>query len=341
MSFSQIDTTAISERYRSKALDLDNRRLLMTNFAKSEQQKDFSLPSNCGGFGRVHQFNRSGGSGWPLNPLPIDPAQRTLNLAPTDGMRAQVFQNAVCNWRCWYCFVDFKLLSGHPDHSKWLSVDELVALYGQEPRRSALIDLSGGQPDLIPEWVPWMMESLRAAGLDQQTYLWSDDNLSTDYFWRYLSPAQQELVASYPNYGRVCCFKGFDEESFAFNTGAAPHLWEQQFDLMRRFVESRINVYGYVTLTTANSDGIKDKISRFMDRLQAIHPHLPLRVVPLEVKIFSPVAQRLSSSATSLQNAVGDAVKLQWQAVEHWQSELKQRFDSSLRHSPICDIKFD
>ena len=83
-----------------------------------------------------------------------------------------------------------------------------------------MIDLTGGQPDLVPEWVPWMMRALQESGFEDRVYLWSDDNLSNDYFWRFLSPADQELVATWPMYGRVCCFKGYDPTSFAFNTAA-------------------------------------------------------------------------------------------------------------------------
>ena len=57
-----------------------------------------------------------------------------------------------------------------------------------------MIDLTGGQPDLTPEWVPWMIQEIRARGLEDTVYLWSDDNLSTDYFWRYLSTNDIDLV---------------------------------------------------------------------------------------------------------------------------------------------------
>lgn len=40
-------------------------------------------------------------------------------------------------------------------------------------------------------------------------YVWSDDNLSNDYFWRYLGDDDRALLASHPRYGRVACFKGF------------------------------------------------------------------------------------------------------------------------------------
>jgi organic radical activating enzyme len=102
-------------------------------------------------------------------------------------MEAQVFQNAACAWRCWYCFVPYNLLNADPKRSAWLSAEELVALYKHDEQRPQIIDLSGGSPDLVPEWVPWMMQALSSAGLDRATYLWSDDNLSTRYLFEKLS----------------------------------------------------------------------------------------------------------------------------------------------------------
>ncbi|MDP2857265.1 MAG: hypothetical protein Q8P50_04720, partial [Bacillota bacterium] len=88
-------------------------------------------------------------------------------------------------------------------------------MYLSQDDRPFIIDISGGQPDLTPEWVPWMMSEIRARGLENDVYLWSDNNLSNDFFWQYLAEAERSLVATYKNYGRVCCFKGFDAESFS------------------------------------------------------------------------------------------------------------------------------
>ncbi|MDQ3132292.1 MAG: hypothetical protein M3Q99_16210, partial [Acidobacteriota bacterium] len=93
-----IDTDAVSERYRKLAVDTDGRRLLVTKFSGTEQEKDFTEPANCEGFGRIRHFRRNSNNGWIPNPLPIDPACKALEITPTDTLRAQVFQNAVCNW---------------------------------------------------------------------------------------------------------------------------------------------------------------------------------------------------------------------------------------------------
>jgi len=326
-----IDTDAVSARYRTAAVDIEGRRLLVTDFRGSAQEPDLSEPPNCGGFGRIRHFRRATSVSWPPNPLPIDPACRALGLLPTDTLRAQVFQNAVCNWRCWYCFVPFNLLAANRAHADWLSPTQLVDLYIAQDDPPRAIDLTGGQPDLTPEWVPWMMTELRARGLEQTVYLWSDDNLSNDYFWRFLTDADRDLVASYPTYGRVCCFKGFDGQSFAFNTRAAPALFDRQFDLMGRFLQLGIDLYAYVTFTAPPMVDIPRAVRRFVDRLQSLHHNLPLRTVPLEIEVFSPVRPRLDDPTRS-------SLDLQRHVILAWREEIERRFSSAERARSIVDV---
>jgi len=326
-----IDTDALSSRYRAHAVDLQNQRLLITNFRNTEQEKDISEPPNCDGFGRIRHFRRATSEGWPPNPLPIDPACKALGLPKTNILRAQVFQNAACNWRCWYCFVPFNLLAADRRYSDFHSPGTLIDLYLEEPDPPLVIDLTGGQPDLVPEWVPWMMTELRARGLERQIYLWSDDNLSNDYFWRYLSETDRELVATYPTYGRVCCFKGFNAESFSFNTRAEPALYDRQFELMSRFLTLGIDLYGYATFTTPSRNGITNDMPRFVDRLQRLDENLPLRVVPLEIQVFTPVKPRLNAPAK-------EALKNQRIAAEVWQKELQDRYSGEQRALSVAHI---
>ncbi len=134
------------------------------------------------------------------------------------------------------------------------------------------------------------MEALEAAELSDEVYLWSDDNLSTDYVFDKLGPVDRARLASYPHYGRVCCFKGFDADSFAFNTGAEPSGFALQFERFARYLELRIDLYGYVTLTGPPTEGVADKVHAFIDRLQGISRNLPLRVVPLQITPFGAMA---------------------------------------------------
>jgi len=324
-----IDTEKFSASLRSRGVRYEQRQVLVTSFSGSEQEKDLSLPANCCGFGRIHHFYRTQAPGWPDNPLPIDPALHVLGLPHADSIKAKVFQNAICSWRCWYCFVDFDLLSANQNHSAFKTASELVDLYLAEPERPVLIDLSGGQPDLVPEWLLWFVEELDQRGLASKIYLWSDDNLSNDYIWRFLTANEIARITSFKNYGRVGCFKGFDSHSFAFNTKADPALYSEQFRLMKRLVAAGFDVYGYVTFTSDSDANLARHMADFVDRLQTeVDPIFPLRTFPLRIRVFTPTHPR-----------VGDAqrrsLEVQEEAVALWLSELQKRFPEEIRTKPV------
>jgi uncharacterized Fe-S cluster-containing radical SAM superfamily protein len=325
-----IDTDGFSATLRRRGINRETQQVLVTNFRGSAQEQDLSEPANCDGFGRVRHFRQSTSPSWPPNPLPIVPAARALGIAVPELIRAQVFQNAVCNWRCWYCFVDFPLLAGDPKHSSPLTATELVDLYLAEADRPPMIDLSGGQPDLVPEWIAWMLAELRGRGLD--VYVWSDDNLSNDYFFTQLTRAERAAIERDERYAKVCCFKGFDERSFAFNTKAAPELFARQFELMRRLLnETPLDLYCYVTLTNPVGDGVAERIAAFVDRLQDVDRNLPLRTVPLEISVFTPVAPRLT-------DAHRRSLSIQNEAVAAWNEEIERRFAAAERATAIVDV---
>jgi uncharacterized Fe-S cluster-containing radical SAM superfamily protein len=327
-----IDTARFSAQLRARSIDLASRRLLVTRLADSDQEQDLSVPANCQGFGRVRHFKQATSAGWPNNQLPIVPACFALKIPDVPVlMTAQVFQNAACNWRCWYCYVPFNLLSADESRSAWLQPKELVALYKSEPARPKVLDLSGGSPDLVPEWVPWMMEALVDADIAADTYLWSDDNLSTNYLFDELSKSQLNMIRRYPMYGRVGCFKGFDNDSFAFNTGASAADFDRQFEIMHKLLDLGIDMYAYVTMTTENVDGISDRMGRFVDRLQALDPNLPLRTIPLEIRMFSPVGSRMDDLRRR-------AIAHQDVAVAVWNQELTRRYTLALRQQPIAQV---
>jgi len=320
---SYIRSDQLAENLRGRAVDVDRGLVRVAVLEGSAQEPDITLPPNCSGLGRIHHFRWQAWDDWPPDPLPMAPARRRLGLPGEGDVTAQVFQLAACNWRCWYCFVPFGLLAPTDQNSRWVTTDELVDMYLDIPGRPPIIDCSGGQPDLAPEWIPWMMRSLADRGLDQTTFLWSDDNLSNDYFWKFLDSSQRETVAAYRNYARVGCFKGFDPESFSFNTKASPDMFGQQFSLFERMFKLGIDLYAYSTFTGPNTADIQKKIIDFMDRLQAIHPNLPLRTVPLRIGEVGVLTSRGESATFRHANEV------QLQAIDAWRAECDRRFSAA------------
>lgn len=315
---------------RGACVDVAGQRILIARLAGSEQEPDLTEPPNCHGYGRIRHFRRLTSPGWPNNPLPIDPACRFLGVMPVDTLRAQAFQINGCNWRCWYCFVPFSLLAGRAQRGRWCTPGDLLDMMAGEEDSPRVVDLTGGQPDIAPEWALWVLQEILARKLGQDLFLWSDDNLSGDHFWRYLDPAQIRMLRAHQGYARVGCFKGFDEESFAFNTGAPLGNYGVQFEVFDRLRREQIDLYGYVTLTCPSATRVEERIGRFMDRLQAIHEALPLRTVPLEIKVFNAVKGRLNAEREV-------ALRNQQVAVDAWLGELDRRFGTGWREMSILD----
>ena len=94
-----------------------------------------------------------------------------------------------------------------------------------------------------------------------------------------------------------------------------------------------IDVYGHVTLTSEYEDGVESGVSDLVDRLQAVDPSFPLRVVPLQIQLFSPVKRRLARHGECERS-----LAIQEKAVAAWNAELERRFDATLRGRSICDI---
>lgn len=326
-----IDTDDFSAKLRVKGIDLETKSVLITNYSGSEQEKDLTEPANCNGYGRIRHFKLKSNSEWPQNPLPIIPANKHLGLHSSTELEAQIFQNSICNWRCWYCYVDFKLLIGDRRYSTFLNCEQLLDLYLAEEKRPVMIDLSGGQPDLTPEWIPWMMEAIKNRNLESNIFLWSDDNLSNDYFWKYLTPDQISLVENYKMYSRVCCFKGIDENSFQINTKADGKLFNRQFELFERMRQLNIDLYAYITLIAPLTTNFSKVIPEFFDRIQRIDEKFPLRIVPLEIFEFTPMAGREKSIQKDLLAGQKEAIKV-------WQKEMSTRFTSTQLNRLICDV---
>lgn len=328
-----IDTARQAERMRARIVRPASREILVSRIAGSDQEEDLTSPVNAGGLGRVRHFQRATGPGWPDNPLPIVPAAASLGQPAPDVMLAQVFQNAACAWRCWYCYVPFELLGGHERSAEWVTAETLIAHYTALEDRPPIIDLSGGSPDLTPEWVGWTMDALDAAGLNGRAYLWSDDNLSTDFLFTELDARQRQRLAEFSHYGRVCCFKGFDPASFAFNTSAALGEFDRQFERFARTLDLGIDLYGYVTLTGPSLAAAADGVPALIDRLQQISPMLPLRVVPLKIAAFGPMLARPTASR------LHDALIVEDTAIGVWQRVLEERFTAAERALPINEVR--
>ncbi|MCX6719996.1 MAG: radical SAM protein [Candidatus Staskawiczbacteria bacterium] len=325
-----LNSERMSEQLRVKSIDFKLKTIRMAKLTGSLQESDLSSPLNCGGFGRVHHFRMGNDPKWIKDPLPTVPVCKYFDVPTSDVMLAQVFQLAACDFRCWYCFVDYSMLSADSVRSEFVSPKNLLEMMTRENVGSKIIDLSGGQPDIVPEYVLWFIEARAELGMEKSHFVWVDDNLSTDFLWKHLSEEQLSFLVNAPGFARVGCIKGFDAESFAFNTRADESLFDRQIDILSRLVKTGFDQYGYITLTATNINAAQEKISRLLDEIQnKIHPNFPLRIVPLRIFQFGANAERYNKQAEENQFRVLDA----------WMSEMQKRFVSSQLSTPITEVE--
>lgn len=317
---------------RRKVLLADEQRILVARLGGSEQEKDLSSPVNCQGYGRIRHFEIHKFHNWSSDPLPNLPAARSRNLtSPEEVMRAQVFQIAGCNWRCWYCFVDDELLSADHRFSAFFTASELVDMFLAHPDHPYVLDLTGGYPDLVPEWVLWTMKALVEKGAEKEVFLWSDDNLSSRALFQFLVAKDIDYMLKYEKYSRVGCFKGYDEASFIFNTLAPRSMYRSQFVVFSELLALGLDMYAYVTFTSKPRADIKPKMREFVDDLQQIHPNLPLRTVPLRIEAYSPTRKRMSEVHSS-------ALEYQHVVHETWKEEIASRYSEDERAILISEV---
>ncbi len=296
------------------------RSILVARVGGSAQEGDLTSPTNCGGFGRVRHFRRNVAEGWPDNPLPIRPASAWLGIEPPATMEAQVFQLAACAWRCWYCYVPFALMRADPATSAWWSPEALVDAYLALESRPPILDLSGGSPDLAPEWIAWTLKAVAARGASASTFVWSDDNLSSDRLTRAECGPIVDALASAGNYGKACCLKGFDGESFSYNTRAEPEGFERQLDVLAAYASSGIDIHIYLPLVGPATRPARTQVEEMLARLASMRADLPSRVVPLYISEFGSMAGRMDADRQR-------AMRRQWELLGHFQ-ELSKAYVS-------------
>jgi uncharacterized Fe-S cluster-containing radical SAM superfamily protein len=315
---------------RKKVLDLKEQKVLIANLNNTLESKDDYTRINCKGYGRIRVFKNFT---IHMN-LKGSKTRKPLYRGhpEVDELKTQVFQLSGCNWRCWYCFVDYKLLSGQKKYGRFCSTDELMEMFLQEPDRANVIDLSGGNPDIVPEWCLWMMRSIEKYGLKNKVHLWLDDNLGTSILWEVLTKEEIEFMANFPKHSRACCFKGFDQASFEFNTGEQINKFDIQFEIFRKLLKEGFDLYAYATLTAPKNHCTKDKIVKFVDRLQDIHPNLPLRTIPLEIRPYTAMAARMKGQHE-------DSLIEQNKAYYYWWEELTRRYSSNELEKPYDKIE--
>jgi uncharacterized membrane protein (DUF2068 family) len=118
----------------------------------------------------------------------------------SDHNLAAITQVAACNFRCSYCYVDFRHLAGHdslPVTGERL-VEEFTSLRNRlaaEGRRLSILRISGGEPLLAPDLVGEIYETMDKRDLLRECLLKVESNMSAlRHAWTLMSPAGQRRL---------------------------------------------------------------------------------------------------------------------------------------------------
>lgn len=320
------------EILRDALFHKSTKSIRLASLCNNAQSQDISNDILMNGYCRLHTFLETQKDSWLPDPLPTIPAARALKCLPEDVRNARVLQLSGCNIRCWYCFVDYQNLSPHNESSSFFSVDAILDALTSHAEQPMVLDLSGGNPALVPEWFLWSIQEIKKRKFSH-VYIWGDDNLTTDFFFTKLTKDDRKELVDFPFFGSVGCFKGFDEDSFRFNLGNPSMPFKRQFDIFQQLFSIGWDIYGYVTFTTPIASDIKRKVSCFVDMLQNIDHNLPMRVIPLEIKLYTPTTSRVGELHKK-------SLSIQYDVLHCWQEELHSRFPDELLKQDINDIKF-
>ncbi|MFI3163497.1 MAG: radical SAM protein [Bacillota bacterium] len=320
---------------REKFIDVNNFKILVSKIAESEQEQDLSKKATCNGYARTHHFKREV-INWVEDPLPIDPANHYFGKTIKENLiTAEVFQMSYCNMDCWYCFVPDNLKQARVEMSKWMSCSEIIDELEKYCLGNTVIDLSGGNPELTPEWPLWLLREIEKRGLSAKYYVWSDDTLSSCSMELYLSTDEIHELASYRNYGKVCCFKGFNEYSYTYNSGISGKNFLKSFDYLKRYIDYGFDVYGYITLTIDTLENLENEISNFFDLVESrCCKNFLLRIIPLKIFIFAPTKNRLDVT-----DCYYSGINNQEKVLDAWVKELGKRFSKEELTKSIVSVK--
>lgn len=324
------DSRIWGDRLRERAIRPLTKEVMLAKIPPEEVQGSKYAHINCDGYGLVRR-SVTARPDWPKIDIVPELAAAKLGVTESETMSTQIFRDGICNFRCWYCFVDYKYMAANPRYGQFMTADNMVEMYATEQDRPKVLCLSGGQPDLLPEWTKWTMEALEARGMDKNTYLWQDDNLSSDSLWRHMSRPDIDYMRQYRNYGRAACLKGISPQSFYENTGSAPQNFETQLRTLKGIVDEGFDVYPYLVMLTSDLQAAHTDVRSLVDRLQQIHHYLPLKVFPSKVVEFPQTTRRMQPQQHNMLTNQSDVLDI-------WSEELAQRYSGPELSYPKSQI---
>lgn len=164
---------AFTDLRKTQLGDVQNRQFRLFTPVKRTRKR---LPTSLSEFHELRHVAN-------LSDSPLTTAQQ-LGGHWSEHNLAAITQVAACNFRCSYCYVDYKHLSG--EDSFTATASDVVAEFSKlqqdvnrTGRRLSILRVSGGEPLLAPSLVSEVYHEMRRQGLLDHSILKIESNLST------------------------------------------------------------------------------------------------------------------------------------------------------------------
>lgn len=224
----------------------------------------------------------------------FDLHEHVLSDSPTTiaakmGKEWQTFQHhaivqiGVCNFRCFYCYVDFRFLTGrNVVHVTALQVVEQFlarrAELAKEGVELNVLRISGGEPMLAPDLTLECLRILRDRELAGEICVKTETNLAPLVTIDGTCPAARwaDLAEfrTHPNFILHPTFHGLNRQSLRRISTANWDNFEMMFDAIRTLIDFGIDFYPSFGANTV----AVDDVDAFFSELKQIHENLPLRI---------------------------------------------------------------
>jgi uncharacterized Fe-S cluster-containing radical SAM superfamily protein len=244
-----------------------------------------------------------------------------------------IVQLGVCNFRCWYCYVDYKLLSGR---STLLVTAEMIMEQFFDQRQKAkangqeynVLRISGGEPFFAPDLMLSCLKIVKEKGLDSEVCIKTETNLSpllkigTHSFaeeW-----ASLEELSRYKNFYVHPTLHGINPDSLHTNSAVNPDLFDKLLEGLQTLLTYKIDFYPSFSSNTISSDNIPG----FFQNLKSINYNLPLRTAVRPFRFDYEVIRERKQGKRAL------PVFEHQQAITLWDSLLRSEYGVGYAEKP-------